>query len=296
MTGSLGYTPTTHADRARPPRCRLCGARARRTAARLSPRIRYWACGCGVTFPDPFPSESELFEVYDRGYMDLELPGHGLHLRFKPAYREAYRRERDLTLSELGIEPATLVGRRILDVGCANGIFLDYLRGHGVEATGIDISSEMVEAARARGLDARRKSLEEVEGPWDAIALWDVLEHLSHPIGALGRIAARLVPGGELWIQTPCTGLVSGVFGARWRNYIYPQHLYLFSERGLERWLERRGFRVLRRVRFGSGNTAGTVPGPVKRTADRLAKAWGQGDTVALRARLEPRASGGARP
>ncbi|MGH0033721.1 MAG: class I SAM-dependent methyltransferase [Myxococcota bacterium] len=240
-----------------------------------------------MTFPEPFPSERELFEVYDRGYMDLELPGHGLHLRFKPGYREAYRRERDLTLKDLGLRPADLAGRRILDVGCANGIFLDYLRGHGVTASGIDISSEMVEAARSRGLDARCASLDEVEGTWDAIALWDVIEHLPDPVHALERIAGLLAPGGELWLQTPCTGLVSGLFGARWRNYIHPQHLHLFSERGLAHWLGRHGFRILRRVRFGSGNTAGTIPMPLKRAADRFAKSRGVGDTIALRARLE---------
>lgn len=267
-------------------RCRLCGRPARRTAARLADSVRYIACGCGVTYPEPFPSDSDLHAIYDQGYMDLEIPGHGLHLRFKPAYREAYRRERDLTLADLGLQPQALRGKRVLDVGCANGIFLDYLRDHDVSAVGIDVSSEMVEAARGRGLDARLQALDEVEGRWDVIALWDVLEHLPDPQDALRRIAALLDPGGELLLQTPCIGLISAAFGAQWRNYIYPQHVHLFSERGLRAWLREHGFRTLRRVRFGSGNTAGTIPAPAKRLADRMAKWSGAGDTVALRARI----------
>ena len=117
------------------------------------------------------------------------------------------------------------------------------------------------------------------------MTLWDVIEHLLDPRDALQRIAGLLDPEGELWIQTPCTGLVSEAFGDHWRNFLYPQHVHLFSESGLAQLLEQEGFRVLARVRFGSGNTAGTVPDPAKRAADRVAKASGHGDTIALRAR-----------
>ena len=267
--------------------CALCGASEARPVAEPAPGVVYCACACGVTWPKPLPTQEQLDAIYGEGYLELELPGHGWHLRVQPAYAEAFGQERDLTLRELGVEPAELGGRRILDVGCANGIFLNYLRERGASGVGIDISQQMVEAARARGLDARSAGLDELpaDASWDVVTLWDVIEHLLDPREALQRVAGLLRAGGELWIQTPCTGLVSDAFGDGWRNYLYPQHIHLFSEPGLERLLEQEGFGVLASVRFGSGNTAGTIPEAAKRAADRVAKASGHGDTIALRAR-----------
>ena len=42
----------------------------------------------------------------------------------------------------------------VLDVGCGRGEFLDLLKGKSVSARGLDLNPEMVEACRARGLDA----------------------------------------------------------------------------------------------------------------------------------------------
>jgi SAM-dependent methyltransferase len=41
----------------------------------------------------------------------------------------------------------------VLDIGCGRGEFLDLLRARGIRARGLDVNHEMVEVARARGLD-----------------------------------------------------------------------------------------------------------------------------------------------
>jgi SAM-dependent methyltransferase len=46
-------------------------------------------------------------------------------------------------------------GERILDLGCGDGVLTAALVEAGAEMVGVDASPAMVEAARARGLDAR---------------------------------------------------------------------------------------------------------------------------------------------
>src|SRR6059058_5569109 len=46
-------------------------------------------------------------------------------------------------------------GERILDLGCGDGALTEKLVGAGCEVVAVDASAAQVEAARARGLDAR---------------------------------------------------------------------------------------------------------------------------------------------
>ncbi len=67
----------------------------------------------------------------------------------------------------------------ILDVGCGNGRMLEILGEKGYKARGIDLSSKMVEIAKAKGVDARRQNISEVEEKYDAIvAVADVLNYM----------------------------------------------------------------------------------------------------------------------
>lgn len=46
-------------------------------------------------------------------------------------------------------------GERVLDLGCGDGELAAVIAGRGASASGIDASSSMIDAARARGIDAR---------------------------------------------------------------------------------------------------------------------------------------------
>jgi cyclopropane fatty-acyl-phospholipid synthase-like methyltransferase len=88
-----------------------------------------------------------------------------------------------------------------LDIGCGRGGLMEAAQREGMSCSGIDLSPVMVEAARAKGLDAEFRDLCEVEGSYDAaVAVFDVLNFLDSK--ALERFlecaAAVLKPGGLL--------------------------------------------------------------------------------------------------
>jgi SAM-dependent methyltransferase len=60
------------------------------------------------------------------------------------------------------IDPLFQPGDRILDLGCGTGDDALHFRGRGVRVYGVDASEKMVEAAQARGVDARRLALEDL--------------------------------------------------------------------------------------------------------------------------------------
>ena len=101
---------------------------------------------------------------------------------------------------------------RVLDVGCGTGFLLEQLAGRGFGGIGIDLSPESVEHANRRlaeiGAADRLTAVvgsayEPPEGPFDLIALTDVLEHLEDPRRCLAALRAQLAPDGLLVISTP---------------------------------------------------------------------------------------------
>jgi O-antigen chain-terminating methyltransferase len=99
--------------------------------------------------------------------------------------------------------------RNVVDVGCGRGEFLALLKAAGVPARGVDMNHAMVDAARARGLDAVQgdalaflSSLpdESVDGLMSA----QVVEHLepAYLTRLLGVARQKLTPGAVIAIET----------------------------------------------------------------------------------------------
>lgn len=141
------------------------------------------------------------------------------YLRFQRQYRgdEAMLKERqqqyvDLIVRHLeGEKPAAAPGRRrLLDLACGDGFFLDLWRGReGWDVHGVDISAAMIRLGRGAGL-----SLEQADafaylesGPeksWDAITSFQFIEHLDKAelVRLMRGCKRALKPGGLLLFET----------------------------------------------------------------------------------------------
>ncbi|WP_423747851.1 cyclopropane fatty acyl phospholipid synthase [Halopseudomonas nanhaiensis] len=92
---------------------------------------------------------------------------------------EAQRAKLDLICRKLRLEP----GMRVLDIGCGWGSFMSYAAEHyGVRCTGVTISREQADWARARyphlPLEFRFQDYREVEGTFERIVSIGMFEHV----------------------------------------------------------------------------------------------------------------------
>jgi SAM-dependent methyltransferase len=136
---------------------------------------------------------------------------------------------------------------KLLDNGCGAGGLLEAARKHGWQAQGLDVSSHAAKHVRELGFEVFEGELSEAAYPsaqFDVVTAAELLEHIFEPAALLREVARILRPGGLFWTTTPHARGISGrMLGLKWRCVWPPEHLQLFSIRGLKALLREAGFR-----------------------------------------------------
>ena len=102
----------------------------------------------------------------------------------------------------LGRNPADI---HLLDVGCSSGAFLGNAVELGYRVEGVEPAPKAAATAQAAGLTVRQGLLQDVgygDGQFDAVTLFEVIEHLKEPLDLLRECRRILRPGGILLIGT----------------------------------------------------------------------------------------------
>jgi 2-polyprenyl-3-methyl-5-hydroxy-6-metoxy-1,4-benzoquinol methylase len=137
---------------------------------------------------------------------------------------------------------------RLVDVGSACGFFVRAAQDAGWDAEGVEPSRWSAEYGRSElGVDIFAGVLREAEFPdesFDAVTMWDVLEHLPDPAAELREVQRILKPGGVLLVNYPNAGSrLARLAGKNWWFYL-SVHLYYFTPRTLTQLVEKNGFVV----------------------------------------------------
>ena len=179
------------------PACKMCGEEARvlyHLGRNTEPCDLLECRSCGFHFIDYLDRESDPSSPADRADVISSVEA-GLEGNY------------ERLASNLALLREHRTGGALLDVGCGAGAFLSAAAGHFDRAVGVEVDPGLCALARSRGLsviNARVEALTvEAVGRFDAITLWDVIEHLNDPVAAIDRLLSLLKPGGVLLLDTP---------------------------------------------------------------------------------------------
>jgi len=139
---------------------------------------------------------------------------------------------------------------RMLEIGCASGLFLDRMHSKGWQVEGIEFSEVAAQKARSKGYKVYHGALENAPNPdrrFDLITGWMVLEHLHEPILALKKLHDWSNDSGYLVVSVPnANSCEFSYFQNNWYALHIPNHLYHFTPETIRFVLEKSGWDVVK--------------------------------------------------
>jgi SAM-dependent methyltransferase len=181
--------------------CPACHADAATHRFRLARYVIVRCERCGLLYNRDFPDDDRVAETFDeRYYHDVQREAFaGIEDPSADASRTIY--EQGLTF----VERERGVGR-LLDIGCAFGVFMQIASARGWNVKGVEVSPYASRYAREqRGLDVVTGSGADVRHPdnsFDLVTMWDVLEHVRDARASVQAAARWLKPGGYFLVTT----------------------------------------------------------------------------------------------
>lgn len=139
------------------------------------------------------------------------------------------------------------LSHRLLDVGCASGIFLAAASEAGWAICGVERSEVTANRARsAVSCDVFAAVLEDSDvpgAPFSVVTVWEVIEHSLDVRRFFAALARNVQKGGLLAISTPMAdGWIAKLLGTKFPMLTPPEHLSIFSRTSLVRLASEHGF------------------------------------------------------
>jgi len=204
---------------------------------------------CGLTQIIPRPQRREIEQLYedDKSHFDPYIDQRKVH--------ETYFRGELLSLMELiDTENNATKSKKqkglhsLLDIGCLTGVLLGEAGKMGIDATGVDISSDAVKYCKKQGYKAFHGTIKEYAKKfsmkrYDVISAFEIIEHEYSPLTLAKTMYALLRAGGIAVATTPNHGgNWRKMMGKYWPGYTHTEHLYFFDLDSLKKVFEEAGF------------------------------------------------------
>lgn len=181
--------------------CKLCFGFNTKKKYKLSNDLSIYVCqDCGfdfVNFLRPLETQSDVtLEESDKDYIRNYLQSNF----------EKLNDNLSLVKKHIG----TIAGKCFLDVGAGGGLWLSILKNQNAsEIVGIEIDQKRIAFAKEEyNIDLSDELIEsrywdKFANFFDAITLWDVIEHVNNPVQMLSQCFKLLKPGSYLFLDTP---------------------------------------------------------------------------------------------
>jgi 2-polyprenyl-3-methyl-5-hydroxy-6-metoxy-1,4-benzoquinol methylase len=184
---------------------------------------------CGAVYMQEQAFDPTLYDYYD-WYL-----GRTKEEVFDPITRKRYL----ALLQQLGSRTR---GRRVIDIGCGKGDFIDAALSAGWSALGVELSPAAAKVARQFDLPVVNRDVflpSDDLGTYDLLTMFEVIEHVERPARLLQRAEELVRPGGLVYVTTPNFDSLDRRFlGPRWAA-VNREHLTYLTPRTLRELVAR---------------------------------------------------------
>jgi 2-polyprenyl-3-methyl-5-hydroxy-6-metoxy-1,4-benzoquinol methylase len=194
-------------------------------------------CGaCSHVFTNPRIEESNIGPYYDSpDYISHTDDNRGL-------FAQLYQRLREVNLKrKRSLVKKFAQGGSLLDIGCGTGQFLHFMLDSGFSAAGVEVNEGARKKASSRASVA--SSISEIEGDFETITMWHVLEHV-YDLDALFAFFNSNLKGHAI-IAVPNHESHDALhYGSNWAAWDVPIHVHHFNKNSLAVLAENHGFEI----------------------------------------------------
>lgn len=258
------------------PYCYLCGTQGKLLYSEVVDKLfssngqwSFYKCTnteCDLIWLNPMPVEEDIYSAYKNYYthsnpVENNNGLRGIYSRIQSAYLSfayGYGNSKSILKYILYLDPDRLentkykvmylknIKGRLLDIGCGDGSFMEFMNRYGWETSGIDFDPKAINTAKLKNINVKLGTLEEQkfsDNYFDVITLSHVIEHVYDKVKLLKECYRILKPGGKVVVSTPNTqSLCHNKFKENWRGLEPPRHIHLFSPQTIVNMVKKSGF------------------------------------------------------
>lgn len=196
---------------------------------------------CGLKFVNPRPEEEKLGAYYKSDdYISHSNSRKGLMNKVYHLVRKINHKNKFKWIKKY-FEKGSL-----LDIGCATGEFLNYMKQRNWTVSGIEPNKEARNFAKKNyGINVydEEKLVTLDEGAFDVVTMWHVLEHVWNPDLRIKQVYKVLKNNGIVVIAIPnYESYDAGLYKEYWGGWDVPRHLFHFSQNSLGLLLSNNNF------------------------------------------------------
>lgn len=233
--------------------CNICKGKEFKTVFKIKEFNVLRCLSCDTLCRDIILDKQESKDLYDKDYFCNEQKDYffeNIKLR-----EDAFSRKFSLINS---IYPKK---GRLLDLGCATGLFLKKTISGGWDAQGVEFSDFAARHAREEGkMNVQSGDLLDMHFPskhFDVVTVWDMIDHSEYPKETVEEVYRILKPGGIIAMETFMEDgviflLANFIYKATFGIVKYPcskghplHHSHYFSRETFQYLLEKSGFEVI---------------------------------------------------
>ena len=202
--------------------------------------------GCGLWRTDPRPTLEKIGNYYESpNYLSHSEESQTFFKKLYNSFR-SYNAINKLKILEDHVSEKSNI-RRLLDVGCGIGVFLEHAKFRKWSIFGIETNKKARKIAEKRLKSPILENIDDlkVEEKFDAISLWHVLEHLPDPDEAMEKLHHHSTKKAILVIGVPNRESYDAkLYDKHWAAYDVPIHFWHFTKKDIKNLAKKTGWRV----------------------------------------------------